>query len=112
MDRKNLYFMIRPPKKLSLKISEQVEDRRKMTIGGEYSAFHLSADEKSDILDNWLNCNQLVEVGQLGRKEISETILMNRNNLTYSSKQYLFKYSRRFFRSMFSFTKNDLTYHA
>ena len=39
-------------KKLSLKISEQVEDRRKITIGGEYSAFHLSAEEKSDLLDN------------------------------------------------------------
>ena len=81
-------------KKLSLKISEQVEDRRKITIGGEYLTFHLPADEKSDVLDNWLNWNRLVEVGQLGRKEILETILMNRNNFTYSSKQYLYKYSR------------------
>ena len=73
---------------------EQEEDRLKITIGGEYLAFHLSVEEKSDLLDDWLNWNRLVEVGQLGRKEILETILINRNNFTYSSKQYLYKYSR------------------
>ena len=52
---KNLYFMIRPPKKVSLKISEHVQDRLKINIGGKYLAFHLSADEKSDLLDNLLN---------------------------------------------------------
>ena len=91
--KKSLFYDL-TTKKLSLKISEQEEDRPKITIGGEYLAFHFSADEKSDLLDNWLNWNRLVEVGQLGRKEISITILMNRNNLTYSSKQYLYKYSR------------------
>ena len=88
LSKKSLFYD-QTTKKLSLKISEKEEDRLKITIGGEYLAFHLSADEKSDQLDNWLNWNRLVEVGQLGRKEILETILMNRNNFTYSSKQYL-----------------------
>ena len=71
---KKSLFYDQTTKKLSLKISEQVKDRLKIIIGGEYLAFHLSADEKSDLLDNWLIWNRLVEVGQLGRKEIPETI--------------------------------------
>ena len=73
LSKKSLFYD-QTTTKLSLKISEQEEDRLKITIGGEYLAFHLSADEKSDLLDNWLNWNRLVEVDQLARKEISETI--------------------------------------
>ena len=71
---KKTLFYDQTTNKVSLKISEHVEDRLKISIGGEYLAFHLSADEKSDLLDNWLNWNRLVEVDQLARKEISETI--------------------------------------
>ena len=88
MERKKSLFYDWTTKKLSLKISEQVKDRLKIIIGGEYLAFHLSAEEKSDPLENWLTWNRLVEIGQLLQKEISETILMNRNNSIYSSKQY------------------------
>ena len=73
LSKKSLFYD-QTTKKLSLKISEKEEDRLKITIGGEYLAFHLSADEKSDLLDNWLNWNRLVEVDQLGRKETSGTI--------------------------------------
>ena len=76
LSKKSLFYD-QTTKKLSLKISEKEEDRLKITIGGEYLAFHLSADEKSDLLDKWLNRNRRVEVDQLSRKEISETILMN-----------------------------------
>ena len=51
---KKSLFYDQTTKKLSLKISEQVEDRLKIIIEGEYLAFHLSADEKSDLLGNWL----------------------------------------------------------
>ena len=52
---KKTLFYDQTTKKVSLKISEHVEDRLKISIGGEYLAFHLSADEKSDLLDNLLN---------------------------------------------------------
>ena len=71
-----------------------MKDRLKIIIGGEYLAFHLSADEKSDLLDNWLNWNRLVEASSLGRKENSGTILLNQNKTIYPSKQYIYKYSR------------------
>ena len=53
LSKKSLFYD-HTGKKLSLKISEQEEDRIEIIIGGEYLAFHLSADEKSDLLGNWL----------------------------------------------------------
>ena len=159
-----------------------MEDRLEIIIGGKYLALHLFADEKSDRLNNWLNLNRLVEVGQLGRNKILETIewcenicvdivlmiiwnyfdsliwfpesLFNRvdqlqpavpvqpiiqpvrffvrrkmkssiftSDNNFKSLFHLLRYFKgqlfdgpiiklRFFRSMFSFSKNDLTYHA
>ena len=88
LSKKSLFYD-QTTKKLSLKISEKMKDRLKIIIGGEYLAFHLSADEKSDLLDNWLIWNRLVEVGQLDRKEISENFKSIFDLLQYFKGHYL-----------------------
>ena len=61
-------------KQLSLKISELVQDKLKIVIGGKNSSFHLSAENNLDLFDNWLYQNRLVQIGQLDRKDTLETI--------------------------------------
>ena len=58
-------------------------------VGGENLPFHLSGDEKLDSYDSWWYQNRLVQIGQLVRKETTETISMNRTHLTYSSYEWI-----------------------
>ena len=81
--RKSIFYD-QTTKQLSLKVSEFVENKRKI-VGGENSPFHLSADKKLYLFDNWLYWNRLVQIGQHDRNETLETISMNRINFTYAS---------------------------
>ena len=78
-------------KKLSLKISDLDQDILKIIVGGKNSAFNLAAEKKSDLNDTLLYQNQLVQNGQVYRKETLGTISMNRIKFTYSSSQYSYK---------------------
>ena len=61
-------------KKLSLKISGLDQDKLKLIVGGENSAFHLSADKNLDLNDTWWYQNRLVQNGQVERKVTLGTI--------------------------------------
>ena len=56
------------------KISEVIQDKLKIFVGEENSPFHLSAEKKLGLFDNWLYQNRLVQIGQLDREETLETI--------------------------------------
>ena len=71
--RKSIFYD-QTTKKLSLKISELVQDKFKIFVGGENSTFHLSAEKNLDLFGYWLYQNRLVEIGQLDRKETLGTI--------------------------------------
>ena len=71
--RKSL-FNDQTTKKLSLKISELVQDKLKIFVQGENSPFYLSADKNLDLFDDWLYVNRLVQSSQLDIKESLETI--------------------------------------
>ena len=75
---KKIIFHNWTTKKLSLKISDLDQDKLKIIVGGENSAFHLSGEKNSDLIKTWLYQNQLVQNGQVVRKETLETISMNR----------------------------------
>ena len=68
---------------VTVKISEVVQDKLKIFVGGENSPFYLSAEENLDLFDNWLYHNRLVQIGQLDWKETLGTISMSRINFTY-----------------------------
>ena len=86
--RKSIFYD-QTTKKLSLKISELVQDKFKIFVGGENSTSHLSGEKYLDLFRYWLYQNQLVEIGQFDRKETLETISMNRIDFTYSSSRII-----------------------
>ena len=61
-------------KKLSLKISDLDQDKLKIIVEGENSAFHLSGDINLDLNITWLYQNRLVQNDQVGTKDTSRTI--------------------------------------
>jgi len=71
---KKIIFLNWTSKKLSLKISGVDQDKLKLIIGSENSAFNMSADKNLDLNETWLYQYRLVQNGQVDRKETLETI--------------------------------------